>query len=361
MKTASATRFRCRRPLTDLRQLTLMFYTLVPQYLNKLVEGEVRHFSPPKPFHARKVQGFKDNRIKLLTQIGCKLPVKVFPLAADFPIQACELKDTPPPTVRAFLFATQIFVERPKFVQSLFQGLWVLYLFTRAQCQESVFHAKVCPNAFTRCRQRFKTCIGRCDAKPIVSASITLDCDTTGSPMPLAVFMESIGNAVKLPLPFIPFFESERDTIVLQRPPRTSRKGDRFKLMSRFDMRSTAEFIEKSLIRCVNAFEFLLDRLARQGVPMRVRGPFQLGQVRTHRSVVCIRKSIFIALALPLMEIGMHLPHIVKPVAKAYRIRLFSKLILVGFHGISDIRPLTPNKWEGRHIALRQCLLCLPV
>ena len=50
-------------------------------------------------------------------------------------------------------------------------------------------------------------------------------------------------------------------------------------------------------------------------------------------------------MTLPLMEIGMHLPHIVEQVAQADRIRLVPKLILVGFHGTSSLKSLTPEQW----------------
>ena len=59
MKTTIATRFRCRRPLTDLTQLTLMFLTLILQYLNKLVERQGRRLCVPKAFHTVKVQAFQ--------------------------------------------------------------------------------------------------------------------------------------------------------------------------------------------------------------------------------------------------------------------------------------------------------------
>ena len=105
--------------------------------------------------------------------------------------------------------------------------------------------------------------------------------------------------------------------------------------MFRLDMWSTAEFIEKTLIGCVNAFQLALDRLRRQGIPMRVGRPFQNRQVGRHRIVIRIRQPVFISLTLPLMEIRMHLPHIVKQVAKPYRITLVRKLIFIDFHGMS--------------------------
>ena len=115
MKSTITTRFRCSRPLTDLTQLTLMFSTFILQYLNKLVERKIRDFTSPRfPFHTVKVQGFNGNRIKLLTKFSCQLPVKVFALVADFPIEACNLSHTPPPTVRAFDFTRKSFIETTK-------------------------------------------------------------------------------------------------------------------------------------------------------------------------------------------------------------------------------------------------------
>ena len=132
MKTAIATRFRCSSPLTDLFQKTLMFLTLILQYLNKLVERKIGDFTSPQAFHAVKVQGFNGNRIKLLTKFACQLPMKVFALVTDFPIETCELSHTPPPTVRAFNFTRKAFVETTKFLQGVFQRLWVLFFLTRA-------------------------------------------------------------------------------------------------------------------------------------------------------------------------------------------------------------------------------------
>ena len=189
--------------------------------------------------------------------------MKVFALIADFPIQTCELPHTPPPAIRTFLLTTEFFVERPKFVQGVFQRLWVLDFLTRAKGQVSVFHTEVCPNAFTCCRQRFEICIGRCNTKPIITTSVTFDCDTTDSAMPLAVFMKSICNFIKLPFSRlrIPFTESQRDTIIFYRPPCFSGEGDRFELMSLFDFRSTTEFLEKSVIRSMDTLQLFVGSL----------------------------------------------------------------------------------------------------
>ncbi len=348
MKTAVATRFCCRSPLTDLTQLTLMFLTLILQYLNKLIEGEVGDLASPKSFHTRKVQGFNGDGVESLTKFRSKLPLKIFALVADFPIETCELSHTPPPTVRTFLFAAQCFVERPKFLQGLFQRLWVLFFLTRVQRQICVFHTEVCPNALTCCRQRFKICVGCCDVKPIVSATVTFDCDTTESPVPLAVLMKSVRNFIKTPFAClrIPFTESQCDTIVFQRPPRTSRVCYRFELVSGFPFRFPTQFFEKTIVGKMYPSQFLLNRLAWQGIPMRVCGAFQIGHVCRHGMIVRIGQSISIPFVLPSMEIVMHLPHIVKQIPNTDTIRLIAKLILIRFHRLSSIKRLSPTTWE---------------
>ena len=113
------------------------------------------------------------------------------------------------------------------------------------------------------------------------------------------------------------------------------------------DSGSAPKFFEKSHIRSINASQLLLDRLAWQCFPMRVCGAFQIRQMLTHYRVVRIRQSVFISLTLPLMEVFMHLPHVVKQVPKAYQIRLTAKFIFIRLHGISSIKSLTPVKWVG--------------
>ena len=138
--------------------------------------------------------------------------------------------------------------------------------------------------------------------------------------------MESIWHFIKSPFTRlgIPFAECEGDTIIFQRPPRLSRKGDRFELMSLFDFRSTTKFLEKSVIRFMNPFQFLLDCLRRQRLPMGMCRIFQMFHVFAHALKVDGRQPILVSLALPLMKIYMHLPHIVKQVANADCVRLFS-------------------------------------
>ena len=334
MKTAFITRFSCSGPLSDLSELTLMFLTLIFQYLNKLVESKVGYFSSPKPFHTIKVQRFKDNRIKLLTKFRGKLPLKIYTLIRNLTIKACDLPYTFPPAVRASNFARKAFIKRPKFIQGLFEGLEVPYLLTRGKCQICVFHAKVCPNAFTCCRQRFKVSIGRRNENPVSSACVAFYRNLTNPPVPLTVFMERIWHFIKLPFLcfWIPFAKRQGDTIIGQRPARMLWIGDRLKLMLFFDFRSTTKPFHETPIGFINSLEFLLHGLTWQCVPMAMRGLFHKFKVITHTLIVYIRQAVFIPLTLPLMEINMHLPHIVKQVTNADRIRLIIKRIFIRFH-----------------------------
>ena len=208
MKTAIATRLRCSCPLTDLEQFTPMLDTLIRQYLNKLVERKVRDFASPQAFHAVKVQGFNGNRIKLLTEFRGELPLKIFALIANFPIQTCELSHTPPPPVRTFLFTTQGFVERPKFVQVRFQRLWVLFLLTRAERQICVLHAEVCPDTLTRRWQRLCFYKISYDIQPIVAAIITFDRQKSDSPFKLTVLVKCISDFILSPFISYPTYGS---------------------------------------------------------------------------------------------------------------------------------------------------------
>jgi len=360
MKSAVATRFCCRCPLTDFEQLTSMFLTLILQYLNKLVERKIGDFSSPQPFHSLKVQGFNGDCIKSFAKFCSKLPVKVFALITYPSIEACDLSYAPPPIMRTFNLARKTFVERPKFVQGLFQRLWVVFLFTRAQCQVCVFHTEVCPDTLTRRWQWFRFYKVSYEIKPIITASVTLDCQTTNIPFKLTVFMERISDFVMSPLTLSPLPEIESEAIVFQRPTRLFQcKG--LEPMPFFNLGSTAKSLEKTIIRQVNPFEFFLNRLTRQSFPMWVRRAFQIRHVGTHRSMVGIRQPVLISLTLPLMEIRVDLPHIIKQVAKPNTIGLIIKRIFVGFHGISHITPLTPIEWVGRHVTLRLRSICLPV
>ncbi len=128
--------------------------------------------------------------------------------------------------------------------------------------------------------------------------------------------------------------------------------------MTLLDFRSTPKFFEKPVVCFINTSQFLLDRLRRQRLPMRVRRPFQNFHAVTHALKTHIRQPVFIPLTLPLMEIDMHLPHIVKQIANADRIRLFPKRIFIRFHGLSQYHRFNPLSvgWQTRHRGPRPLL-----
>ena len=74
------TRFRCRSPPSNLTELTIMFQTLIFQYLNKSVKGEVRDFTPPEAFHAVKVQRLGGDKVKPSAEVSGKFPMPIAPL-----------------------------------------------------------------------------------------------------------------------------------------------------------------------------------------------------------------------------------------------------------------------------------------
>ena len=321
-----------------------MFDTFELQNLNKLVEGKVRDFASPEAFHTVKVKSFGGDSIKPSAQVRCKLPVKVFALIADFPIETGELTDSTAPTVRTFDFTRKTFVACSELIQGLFQRLWVLDLLTRAKCQICVFHAEVCPNTSTCCQQHFSIYNVCGDAKPIITTSVAFECYAVDVSVPLAVFEERKWHFIKPPLARIgmPLTKCNRHAIIFQFPTRLSRKGDRLKLVFRFHMRSTPKFIEKTIVCLINTFQFPLNRLRRQRFPMRVCRLLAFRQVNAHCRSVRIRQPVLIPSTLPLMEIRMHLPHIVKQVSDTDTIQLMTKLIFIRFHGLSRITLLTP-------------------
>ena len=269
--------------------------------------------------------------------------MKIFALIANFPIETCDVSHTPPPAIRTFLFSTQRFVERPKFVQVRFQRCGWCFFSPVLRIKYASIHTEVCPDTLTRRWQRLCFYKISYDIQPIVAAIITFDREKSDIPFKLTVLVKCISDFIISPFISIPLTEVEGEAIVFQKPTRLF-QCEGLELMAFLDFRSTAQFLEKSVIRQVNASEFLLDRLTRQCTPMRVRRAFQLGYMQTHCLVARIRQSIFIPLTLPLMEVFMHLPHIVKQVAKPNTIRLSIKRIFVGFHGLSHITPLTPEQ-----------------
>ena len=128
------TRFCGRSPLSSLKELTIMFQTLILQYLNKLSKGKVGDFASPETLHTSKVEFLCRNRVKPSAQVCSKFPMPIFALVGDMPIASRELTKTTPPIVRPDNFTTQCLVKRPKGFQGLFQEFWRLYLLACGKC-----------------------------------------------------------------------------------------------------------------------------------------------------------------------------------------------------------------------------------
>ena len=125
------TRFRGRRPLSNLKELALMFLTLILQYLNKLSESKVGDFTSPQAFHTLKVQRLYGNRIKPFAQVGSNLVVPVLALVGYMPIQSRKLSDTTPIIVRTFDFTRKAFAQCSEFFQGVFQKIVAIVSFRR--------------------------------------------------------------------------------------------------------------------------------------------------------------------------------------------------------------------------------------
>ena len=73
-----------------------MFETLIPQYLNELVESEIGDFASPEAFHTLKVQRLGRDKVKSSeTKVGGKFKMPIFALVGNMPIQADDLPETP--------------------------------------------------------------------------------------------------------------------------------------------------------------------------------------------------------------------------------------------------------------------------
>ena len=338
-----------------------MFLTLIFQYLNKLGEGKVGYLPPPKPLHTIKIQRLGNDCIKTPAQIGCKFPMPIAPLIRNLAIESCELTDTPPPVTRAFDFSRKAFVETSQSCQSLFQKLWRLYLFAIAQGQKCIFHTEVCTNAFTCRLQRFGIRRVRCDAKPIVTTCVAFQGNPSDFTFPIAMLEKGIRHAVRFPFSVNVFSERQNDTRgygFCDFPTRGPWKSYRLEFVSRLGMRSTTQFLEKALIGCVNTFQFFLDRLRRQGIPVRMRGLFACRQMFSHCVIVRIRQPITVTLILPIVEILMHLPHIIYQVTETYQVRLTTQFVFIGSQDFTSTSryPLQRGR-QARYQAVTRCML----
>ena len=215
-------RFTRRCPLSDLKEFTIMFQTLILQYLNKLGEGKVRDFTSPKAFHSVKVQGLGGDKVKPSAEVGRKFPVPITSLIANLAVKLCEVSHPTPPIT--FYLPTDAFVEISKLFQRRFQRLRVLYLLTGVQGQIGIhtefdlgidqihsLYYIVCAYTFTCSGQHFFGCVICHDGQPVLTDTIPKDLDITDISIPISVMVIQDIALIEdeLLLYFILFFERQ--------------------------------------------------------------------------------------------------------------------------------------------------------
>lgn len=166
-----------------------MFQTLQLQYRNKLVEGKVRDFTSPQPFHTLKVQRLGDDRIKPFTQVSSKFPMPIFALVGNMPIQPRKFADSTPPIVRTFNLTRKAFIEFPKFGQGLFQRLRMLDFLTRVESQIRL-EPEIYSYALTCSRIGFRRGIISDNIQPKCANRIPKDLDIADISFPFAVLVK---------------------------------------------------------------------------------------------------------------------------------------------------------------------------
>ncbi len=278
---AIRTRLRCRRPLSNLTEITIMFETLELQNLNKLPEAKLRYFPAPEAFHALKVQRLGSDKVEPSTQ-GCgKLPLPIFALGGNLAIQPGELTEATPPIVRTFDFPRKTFGAVAKFCQGVFQELWRLYLFARVQRQKCVLHSEVCPDTFTRSRQHFFGGIIRHDIKPIGSNIVAKNLDVLHIPFPFAMLMEREPAFVeqKFLCVFVPRFKRDADTSFFKEITTLERRRTVFSAFLIFRTPDAGD-VKKSFKSNVEASDYRVKCITRYPTPVFVC-------VRFSKSVKC--------------------------------------------------------------------------
>jgi len=335
-------------------ELTIMFQTLILQYLNELVEGEVRDFSSPQSLHTVEVQGLGRDKVKSSAKIGGEFEVPIFALVRDMPEQSDDLMETPPPIAGAFDFTTQCFVKCSEFIQGLFQEVGVLDFLTVAECQVG-FHTEVCPNAFICCGQNlFGNIIGD-NIEPICSGSITKDLDIAHFTFPIAVVMERKPTFIELKglRNFVPFFKRDADTSFFKEIARLQLRRPQF--ATSFVFRTTElRNIEKVFKTTVKIDNHSVKRIPRYPRPM-LMGPIQhICQI----GLQPITPRIFtIDTVIPILKFEkmvMHIAEIIKHIAETHILRVFAYLVSISatllflfsafFHRFSRLTALSLNQ-----------------
>jgi hypothetical protein len=112
-----------RFPLPNLYDLLISHAGNMLQNEHELGETQVADLPPPQLLHAAQVEGFKPQRVVLVTQGMCEFEVRVTPLVRHPLMRQGELTLRRLPVARPFLLARQLAVETGYFRQVGFQEL----------------------------------------------------------------------------------------------------------------------------------------------------------------------------------------------------------------------------------------------
>ena len=349
-----------------------MFDTLILQYLNKLVKGEVRDFPSPQAFHTIKVQRLSNDRIKPFAQVGSNLVMPVLALVADFPIEPGELANSTPPIPGTFLLARKGFVQGSEFFQGAFQKLRRLFLFPSAKCQvrlqpgfglgidqiHSLYYI-VYSYALTCSRTGFGGGVVCNHVKPIGANTITKYLNIANFTVPVAVLVKREIAFVELQRfsRCVPRFEREPDTPCLKE----IRRLELRRAVSSFalELWKSTKSIKETFVSDVNTDNYFVKRITGYPCPVLLRAFQQVRQMRLQAKTPGIfAVSTVISLFQP-QKVVMHVCKIVKHIPETHSLWVFAQLervcsailFLFSFsHGVSRITPLSPYKWEASQL-----------
>ncbi len=168
-----------------------MFDGFIFQYLNELIESEIRDFASPKSFHSVNIERFKAQCIVFPTKLSSKFVVLVKALPCYFSMLSRDCTFGTIPAIRFENFSTQTLIQRSQLVQGLLQELRGRYLAT-IRTREKRFQSEVKPCALTCLgKPRFRIVnILTTEAYPVIPAIVTLDSDCLDITCYFTMFME---------------------------------------------------------------------------------------------------------------------------------------------------------------------------
>ena len=339
-----------------------MFQTLELQYLNKLIESEVRDFPSPKAFHAVKVECLSGDTVKPSAKVSGKFVVPVLALVGDFDIQPCEFSDGTPPVVRTFDFARKAFVEFSELFQGRFEGLWVLDFLTGVQRQIGL-ESEVYSYTFTCSGQNFFAGVICNNGQPIRSNTVAKDLDIANVPLPIAVVViQDIATLKhKLLSDGIPFLEGQANrafgnfgrlsvraffkNLVACLELRRTPPSLAFELRGTHAPTATSVFkpIKEPFVSDMDTDNHFVKRVAGDPRPVFMGPLEQLRQMRLQTETSGIQTIAAVIPFFQSKEVVMHIVKVIEHIPQASVLRMLAYLIFIGSHGFSRLTLLTFN------------------